>query len=78
MVPTSGVVRHNVTAYVLLACGAIWLITAMFLYGKSFGIVWRGDHVPDVALWVFRWVLPVLFLGWIAPVSFGAWLLWRK
>jgi hypothetical protein len=75
---TNGIARHNVKAYLCLAAGAMWLIVAIFLYGKSFGFVWLGTHDPALALRLASMVLPVLFFGWIAPVLLGAWLLWKK
>ena len=75
---TDGIVRHNVKAYLCLAAGAMWLLVATFLYGKSFGFVWLGAHDPALALRLASMVLPVLFFGSIAPVLFGAWLLWKK
>jgi hypothetical protein len=78
IVPTNGIVRHNVKAYLFLAVGAMWLIAAIFLYRTSFGLVWLGEHDPALALRLASMVLPVLFLGWIAPVIFGAWLLWKR
>jgi hypothetical protein len=78
VVPNNGIVRHSVKAYLLLGTGAIWLIAAIFLYRVSFGFVWLGEHDPALALRLASMVLPVLFLGWIAPVLFGAWLPWKK
>jgi hypothetical protein len=71
-----------VRPYVFLAIGAIWLIAAMFagisIHRGGFSIFWQGDHDPALALRLFLVVVYVLFLGWIAPVLFGSWLLWKK
>jgi hypothetical protein len=63
----------------------MWLIVAIVLYGTDFvfaGFAWRGRHVPAIVLSLFRVPLrvmpPLLFLGWVAPVLFGSWLLWKK
>jgi hypothetical protein len=78
VVPTSRAVSHNISAYVCLTWGAVWLITAIFLYGRSFGIYWEGSHPPALLLWLFPRMLPVLFFGWLVPVLLGAWLLWKR
>jgi hypothetical protein len=69
-------------AYVFLAIGAAWLIAAiiagLFYYHRGFGIFWNGEHDPALALRLFLIVFYVLFLGWIAPVLFGVWLLWKS
>jgi hypothetical protein len=64
-------------SYVLLATGAMWLIVAIVLSITGFGIHLRGMNTALMARW-FRLMIPALFLGWIAPVAFGLWLLWRK
>jgi hypothetical protein len=64
--------------YVFLAIGAMWLLAAICLHRTGFGIVWLGNHDHALALRLFGVVFNVLFLGWIAPVSLGAWLLWKK
>jgi hypothetical protein len=68
-------------AYVFLTIGAMWLIVAIVLYRTSFifSVFWSpGKHDPALALSSLRVLRPVLFLGWIAPVLLGSWLLWRK
>ncbi len=71
--------------YVFLAIGAIWLIVAIVLYKTSFVIglfPGLGIHVPAVAIplirVLFRVMPPLLFLGWVVPVLFGSWLLWKS
>lgn len=73
--------------YVFLALGAAWLLVAIVLYKTSFGFVfagfkWQGGHPPAIAVSLFRVLLGVMphviFLGWIAPVLFGSWLLWKR
>jgi membrane protein implicated in regulation of membrane protease activity len=70
---------------VYLAIGAMWLIVAIVLYNTDFvfaGFTWRGSHPPAIAFSLFRVLFrmmpPLLFLGWVAPVLFGLWLLWKK
>jgi hypothetical protein len=76
-----------VKPYVFLALGVVWLIVALVLYKTSFGFglfgfKWQGGHPPAIAVSLFHILLRVMphviFLGWIAPVLFGLWLLWRK
>jgi len=68
-----------VRPYVFLAIGVIWLIGAIFfVYNASFGITWIGKHDPALARRLIVVALYVLFLGWIVPTLFGAWLLWKK
>ena len=71
--------------YVFLALGVVWLIVAIVLYKTSFafaGFKWQGGHAPAIAVSLFRVlvrVMPhVIFLGWVAPILFGSWLLWKK
>lgn len=67
--------------YVFLAIGAAWLIAAIIAglsyYYRGFGIFWKGKHDPALALRLFLLVFYTLFLGWLAPVLFGVWLLWK-
>jgi hypothetical protein len=68
-----------VRPYLFLGIGALWLIAvAIFVYRGSFNIVWLGKHDPALAFSLLRVLIPVLFLGWIAPVLLGSWLLWKK
>ncbi|MGO9862892.1 MAG: hypothetical protein ACLPLR_04705 [Terriglobales bacterium] len=71
--------------YVFLAIGAIWLIAAILLYETDFvfgSFAGLGIHVPAAAIplirVLFRVMPPLLFLGWVAPVLLGSWLLWKK
>jgi hypothetical protein len=70
---------------VFLAIGAIWLVVAIVLYKTSFSIAFfpgLGIHVPAFAIPLIRVMFRVMpslfFLGWVAPVLFGSWLLWKK
>jgi hypothetical protein len=65
-------------AYVFLAIGAMWLLAAVYLHSRTIVITWERAHDPARAVRLFDVVLYVVFLGWIAPVSLGAWLLWKK
>jgi hypothetical protein len=76
--------QRNVRPYVFLASGTIWLTAAIVLYKTDFvfaGFKWQG-HASAIALSLvrvlFRVMPSVLFLGWIGPVLFGSWLLWKK
>jgi hypothetical protein len=64
--------------YVFLAIGMIWLIGAIYFYRGGFNIVWLGKHDPALVFALFRCMVPLLLLGWIAPLLFGSWLLWKS
>jgi hypothetical protein len=56
----------------------MWLLAAIYLHNRIFVITWEGAHDPARALRIFDVVFYGVLLGWIAPVSVGAWLLWKK
>jgi hypothetical protein len=64
--------------YVFLAIGATWLIAAISFLRSSFNIVWTVKHDPALVLALFRWLIPLLLLGRIAPLLVGTWLLWKS
>jgi hypothetical protein len=71
--------------YVFLAIGAMWLVASIVLYKTDFvlaGFKWPGGFAPAIAhsliRALFRVMPPLLFLGWVAPVLVGSWLLWKK
>jgi hypothetical protein len=63
-----------VKAYVFLAIGMIWLIVAIL---TGFGVYWHGA-MTTLTAGLIRVLLPMILFGWIAPVGFGLWLLFRK
>ena len=73
--------RRNVSPYVFLAIGALWLLAAIVLYKMDFAltVLWLSalDH-RALTVSLLSALPSVLFLGWIAPVLLGSWLLWRK
>ena len=66
-------------AYMFLAFGAIWLVAVIVaVVWGSFGISIMGDHDPARVLALLRVLIPLFFFGWIAPILFGSWLLWKS
>jgi hypothetical protein len=66
-------------AYIVLALGVAWIGVAIGLRWNSFVITWpKGSLNPATVATIFRFVEPVIFLGWLAPTVLGIWLLWAK
>jgi hypothetical protein len=66
-----------VTAYIFLAIGGLWLGVAILVYRVGLGVYWVGMNAEGVGRIVSS-ALPAILSGWIAPIAFGVWLLWRR
>jgi type VI protein secretion system component VasK len=66
-------------AYFLLAIGASWLAVAIFAAFNSFAIGFQpGALNPFASVIVLSALMLLFFLGWIAPASWGLWLLRKR
>ena len=61
-------------AYLLLGIGAVWLMLAVTLHTRGFGIYVDGVS-RAAAMRLFRLLVPIIFWGWLAPFVVGAFLL---
>jgi hypothetical protein len=66
-----------VTAYIFLAIGGLWLGIAILVYRVGLGVYWVGMNAERVGR-IISSALPAILFGWIAPIAFGVWLLWRR
>jgi hypothetical protein len=65
--------------YIFLALGAIWLVAVIVaVVWGSFSIAIMDGHDPARVLALLRVLIPLFLLGWIAPILFGSWLLWKS
>jgi hypothetical protein len=65
--------------YLFLTIGTIWLMFAILIHTRGFGIYFpRGTNIALMSWMFVHLLIPGIFFGWIAPVAFALWLLWRK
>jgi hypothetical protein len=66
-------------AYFFLAVAALWLTIAIVAGRTGFSVFWPKGAISFASVEVIsRWMVPLLFFGWLAPTALGLWLLSTK